>query len=122
MFKPQLHCIQQTRIALVVGTEKAKPYVINCIDHSQSAIEKRVKNDLALGQPDNLNAIIKLPSAVDEFLSFRVCTILGEGRKYHVRGGFDPVETELEASESSNRITGHTRSSAGTRSGVTIVL
>ena len=34
----------------------------------------------------------------------------------------DGVETELEAPESSNRITGHAPSGAGTRSGVTIVL
>ena len=32
------------------------------------------------------------------------------------------VETELEAPESSNRITGHAQLSGGTRSGVTIVL
>ena len=36
--------------------------------------------------------------------------------------GEETVETELEAPESRNRITGHARSSAGTRSGVTIVL
>ena len=33
-----------------------------------------------------------------------------------------PVEMELEAPESSNRITKHVLTSAGTRSGVTIVL
>ena len=69
-----------------------------------------------------------VPSTVSRYLCFALSFLLKVLRQMpHVtiawpRSEEFLVETELEVLESSNRITGHTRSSAGTRSGVTIVL